>query len=535
MRYIHPKYITSSTSLGLLLLLAAMGCGPDNSSSGEDMTTSPVEDMGMDTGQGSEEMGCQDSTCTPDQDGGDVCGDGMQTGEEECDDGNLEAGDGCDAQCREEPAQAVCGDGMQTGDEACDEGTTPPSACPYGEMSCQVCTSTCTFTAGSTAYCGDGILQQDEGETCDDGQENSEDGPCLPDCTRIVPVKVFGGAFNSYALMSNGTVYAWGDNAYGQLGDGTTELRSQPAVLPGFEDVIEIVDGTQSMCALLSNGELKCIGRGEDGELGNGLFASSNIAVTVEGLNDAIALSGYNRRYCALNSSNEVWCWGRDMFGGLGTPGDLTNQSSPIKVELPDEATSITSGVYTCALLKNEQVWCWGGDRHYYGEMDSALVDRAPEHVLDLDGAREIHGMAQTLLFKNASEELYGVGENRRNELNTSSSNVVFYEPTKIDQIESSYKIVTSGSAHACAISPDEEVFCWGNNSFRQLSEQELGVFFVKINKQLKEIGLGARHTCGIDKQNEVWCWGSNEHGQLGFAPSDELFGPQKVELWPTP
>ena len=104
MRSIHPTYITSSTSLGLLLLLAAMGCGSDNSSSGEDMTTSPVEDMGMDTGQDNEEMGCQGSTCTPDQDGGDVCGDGMQTGQEECDDGNLEAGDGCDAQCREEPA-----------------------------------------------------------------------------------------------------------------------------------------------------------------------------------------------------------------------------------------------------------------------------------------------------------------------------------------------------------------------------------------------------------------------------------------------
>ena len=121
------------------------------------------------------------------------CGDGiLQVDDEEvCDDGNANSEDGCSASCEIEVGYIcqgspsictpICGDGLEVGDEICDDGNTETESCDYGLLECRVCAEDCTEQDGLVTYCGDGLLQEGEGETCDDGNSNSEDG-CSASC-----------------------------------------------------------------------------------------------------------------------------------------------------------------------------------------------------------------------------------------------------------------------------------------------------------------------------------------------------------------
>ncbi len=102
------------------------------------------------------------------------CGDGSIDGSEQCDNGSANSNTSdCLASC----VSATCGDGfVWAGHEDCDGGANPKTACPYNSSSCTVCSATCTNTAGTTSYCGDGRVDTSEGEQCDDGNVISNDG-----------------------------------------------------------------------------------------------------------------------------------------------------------------------------------------------------------------------------------------------------------------------------------------------------------------------------------------------------------------------
>ena len=107
-----------------------------------------------------------------------ACGDGtLDASWEACDDGNIELGDGCDDDCQLEPA-GVCGDGEVTGGEHCDEGNTVTETCGYGAESCLVCDANCMIVPGEPRFCGDGVVTNDE--ECDDG--NAIEGDGCTDC-----------------------------------------------------------------------------------------------------------------------------------------------------------------------------------------------------------------------------------------------------------------------------------------------------------------------------------------------------------------
>ncbi len=125
------------------------------------------------------------------------CGDGRRDAAsgETCDDGNLNAGDGCSAVCRLEPGwtcagtpsicTSVCGDNIVVGAETCDDGNTVTEICAYGQASCLVCSATCRSVPGATSFCGDGRRDAANGEACDDGDAASGDG-CSSLC-RVEP------------------------------------------------------------------------------------------------------------------------------------------------------------------------------------------------------------------------------------------------------------------------------------------------------------------------------------------------------------
>jgi alpha-tubulin suppressor-like RCC1 family protein len=199
-----------------------------------------------------------------------------------------------------------------------------------------------------------------------------------------VPVKnitnaatLISGQAGYCAVLSTGHMSCWGDNADGELGNGTTVTYSDvPVAVTGITDVKAVAsdDNFGSYCAMLSTGQVKCWGTGGYGELGNGTTKSSDVPVAVTGISDAktIAIDGDGESYCAVLATGHTSCWGYNLKGELGN-GTTTNSDVPVAVSNVTTATAVVGSAYGfCALLTTSHVDCWGDN--FYGELGNGTT-----------------------------------------------------------------------------------------------------------------------------------------------------------------
>ena len=196
------------------------------------------------------------------------------------------------------------------------------------------------------------------------GPSNCQGDPCSP-----IPVTVSGvttatqvtaSEYQSCALLTAGSIDCWGDNAAGQLGDGTTTTRSTPVAVGQIATATQVAAGAFQSCGLLAAGSVDCWGNNYYGQLGNGTTTNSSTPVAVQGITTAAQITAGAYHACALLAAGSVDCWGNNYYGQLGN-GTTTNSSTPVAVKGISSAAQITAGYYdSCALLASGRVDCWG-------------------------------------------------------------------------------------------------------------------------------------------------------------------------------
>ena len=187
---------------------------------------------------------------------------------------------------------------------------------------------------------------------------------------RNTPVTVFGinnaiaisaGLNFSLALLSDGTIKAWGLNTFGQLGDGTTTQRNIPVFVSGINNAVAIYASSEGHAmALLSDGTIRAWGRNNFGQLGNNTTTNSSIPVTVSGINTAVKIKATSYSSFALLSDGTLMSWGYNNVGQLGN--NTTNNSSiPIPVLNSSNVIDISCGYdHSIALHSDGTVKTWG-------------------------------------------------------------------------------------------------------------------------------------------------------------------------------
>jgi alpha-tubulin suppressor-like RCC1 family protein len=174
---------------------------------------------------------------------------------------------------------------------------------------------------------------------------------------------VSAGAFHTCALTSDGGVECWGDNSRGQLGDGRTHERWSPAGVSGLANgAIAVAGGDSHGCAVLRGGGVKCWGDNQYGQLGDGTTHWRLTPVDVRGLSGgATALALGHRQSCALLTGGAVQCWGGNEFGQVGD-GTTRRRLAAVGVSgLAAGVIAIAAGdSHTCALLRVGSMKCWG-------------------------------------------------------------------------------------------------------------------------------------------------------------------------------
>ncbi len=443
---------------------------------------------------------------------------------------------------------------------------------------------TCAITQAGAAYCwGDGVAGQ-----LGNGSFASSTVPVLVTGLSSGTSAMALGNFHTCAVTQAGAVYCWGDNFWGQLGDGTTTTRTLMRAVSGLASGVRaIAAGTGHTCALTTAGAVLCWGKNDFGQLGNGTTVNASVPVPVAGLASGVSAiaAGFDHT-CALRTGGAVLCWGRNDFGQLGdgtttnspipSPvtglapgivgistggfhscavtqgggavcwgdglsgqlGDGAYESSPTPVAvsgLASGVTAIASGwVHSCALLTNGTSKCWGYDgagQFADGTQDDSsspvASSRLTESVVSLV-AGEVHTCGLTArggVLCWGGDMDFQLGDNRP--LGLSS-------PGQVTGLGSGVTAISAGQFFTCALNSAGAVLCWGNDAVGELGTGSYAAatslpVATKIKTGGKAIAAGSEHACALTNAGGVLCWGLNDYGELGDGTTDRSADPVVV------
>jgi alpha-tubulin suppressor-like RCC1 family protein len=187
---------------------------------------------------------------------------------------------------------------------------------------------------------------------------------------------IAAGRGHSVALKDDGTVYTWGRNDYGQVGDGTTTNRFTPYQVTEIGDAVAIAAGKDFTLVLKRDSTVWGWGRNDDGQLGDGTTTNhSTPAQVMGGQTGVIAIYAGQYHSFARKSDGTVWGWGYNKFGQLGD-GTTTNQLTPVQLTGLADMVAFAGGIgHTLALKNDGTVWSWGLNN--YGQLgDGTTTDR---------------------------------------------------------------------------------------------------------------------------------------------------------------
>jgi alpha-tubulin suppressor-like RCC1 family protein len=290
----------------------------------------------------------------------------------------------------------------------------------------------------------------------------------VPGVTDAVAVKA--GGWNTCVLRAGGGVLCWGANGLGEVGDGTTVTRIGPAAVPLPRRAISIAiqgsdnDLTAHACAVLDDHSVWCWGGNNYGSLGDGTTTNRLSPVPVVGLNNAVNVSCSFGTTCAALSSGSVSCWGFNEHGDLGIGSELPNQSNvPVTVVGVSNAALVDLGFDEMILTRTGSALAWGSNGFGGRVGDGTTIDRfAPVAVLNatdvtatgmgLGHACIVHSPGTASCWGDNSSGELGNGT-----LTTSSAPVNVVGLTNV-------KGIAAGSLHTCAVKTDGSVWCWGQN-----------------------------------------------------------------------
>jgi alpha-tubulin suppressor-like RCC1 family protein len=391
---------------------------------------------------------------------------------------------------------------------------------------------TCAVTAAGGAKCWG---------SDSDGQLG--DGANGVGVTRVAPVGVTGlgsgvaavaAGFSACALTTGGAVKCWG---FGPLGNGSSSPSNVPVGVTGLgSGVAAITAGDENACALTSGGGVKCWGDNTFGELGNGTTTQSNNPVDVTGLGSGVAAISTGGAYtCALTTGGAVKCWGYNQDGRLGD-GTRTTRLAPVDVSgLSSGVAAISAGEgHACALLINESLKCWGkNDRGQLGDGTKTTQLVPTDAIGPGSGITAVTAGGYNTCVIDGVGAASCWGRNDYGQLGNATTDPSL-SPVAVSGLGSGVVAMSAGITHACALTADGALHCWGYNGDGELgdgaaSQQPAPVAVAGLDSGIVAIGAGYQHSCASSSGGALKCWGLNDFGQLGDGTTIERDTPADV------
>jgi len=379
----------------------------------------------------------------------------------------------------------------------------------------------------------------------DDPARQPASAASAPSAASTRVISIWGGARHCIVLKADGTVWTWGFNWLGLLGDGTvstfdpnhpftngTNDRHTPIQVHGagnvgfLSSISAIMGGEPYNFALKNDGTVWAWGGNSFGTLGDGTFTDRSTPVQVVGLTAVTSLGGRGYHSLAIKADGTVWAWGLNSSGQLGD-GTTTNRNVPVEVVVAPTkplsgALAVTGGYdFSLALMSDHTLVAWGDNGS--GELGDATYTSRPNPVAvtvstGLSGVSQVSAGWQHVMALKSDGTVWTWGQNGNGELGngtTTMSNV----PIQVGGL-SGVVAVSGGDCSSAALKADGTVWTWGCNDRFQLGDgtntERHGP--VQVAGLGNVIAIAARdyHDIALKADGSLWTWGWNVNGQLG-------------------
>lgn len=318
--------------------------------------------------------------------------------------------------------------------------------------------------------------------------DSSGGGSANPSPAKFSGVSAISSGYSHVcALKTNGTVFCWGNNFYGQLGRGGDQTK--PGQVSLSLPAVQVATGDMHSCALLNDGTVECWGYNNSGQLGDGSTTDSQTSVSVSGISGATKLMAGGNTTCALvpgggGGTSLHKCWGYGGYGVLGDGGTSNSTSPVLTSNFTYGSLSSISNYFACGLA-GTVARCWGTVN--YGELGNG---------------------------------------------STSTSS---YTPVDVSNLSSGMLDIDVGTHHACAVTSSRAVKCWGRNFYGELGNgtttlSNTPVQATGLTSGYDKVSTGLGFSCGLSNSTkDVKCWGLNDVGQLGQGNTTDSLTPVPV------
>jgi alpha-tubulin suppressor-like RCC1 family protein len=359
---------------------------------------------------------------------------------------------------------------------------------------------------------------------------------------------VAAGADHAVALKADGTLWTWGGNGAGQLGIGTTSITptSSPVQVGTDTDWTAVAAGAFCTIALKGDGTLWAWGVNDAGQLGNaditGTTQPSPVAVLNQNLNTNLNIKSYyvavsisNRHALALQADGSLWAWGDNQFGQLAAdPLSLVSSPTPQQIIVNSVSqvdtfwTAISAGGgHSVASLADGSLWSWGADGA--GQLGTGSLVAGNEFVparvgIDSDWEGFSSGDAHTLALKR-NGTLWVWGANSTGQLGTGAADAVRHSSPAIVASPVNITAVAAGTTHSLAAKANGDQFAWGGNAKGQLGSGTIApstspILVAQDAHAWVSVELGGQHTLARRTDGSLWAWGDNSSGQASLDPA---------------
>jgi len=305
---------------------------------------------------------------------------------------------------------------------------------------------------------------------------------------RVTFASVNGGYVHTCGVSTSRAAYCWGDNVFGQLGDGTTSspwYRPSPAPVAGGLRFAAVTAGSFHTCGVTTSGAAYCWGDNQNGQLGDGTTDRRAMPAPVVGGFRFSTISAGHGHTCGVIVGGAAVCWGDNSSGQLG--GTLvvdhnTYRPFPGRVGGVHGFATVSAGnVHTCGVTTHGAAYCWG--YNVWGQLGDGTTTQRSLPVRVVGGLR--------------------------------------------------FAIVDAGSYFSCGVTTSGAAYCWGENLDGELGDGTTTSWSTPVPVtgvlSFAAVGAGWYHTCGMTTTAGAYCWGYNGHSQLGEGTTTTSLTPVPV------
>ena len=320
------------------------------------------------------------------------------------------------------------------------------------------------------------------------------------------------------AITTNGDLYMWGYNAYGQVGNGTTTDQKTPfKVLSNVASIS--IDGFHS-AAITTNGDLYMWGRNQRGQVGNGATTIQKTPVKV--LSNVASVSISSMESAAITANGDLYMWGYNAYGKVGN-GTTTDQKTPVKV-LSNIASVNINTSYSAAITTNGDLYMWGCNDHGQIGNDTTTHQKTPVKVLSNVASISMRSCSAAIT---TNGDLYTWGANNNGQVGNGTTTD---QKTPV-KVLSNVEFVNSGWGRNAAITTNGDLYMWGLNHRGQVgngttTNQKTPL---KVLSNVVSVTPYDDQNAAITTNGDLYLWGYNNHGQVGNGTTSDQKTPLKI------